>query len=176
MDRGLNNLSIYCIYHYNYLSRKINKYILYIYVQHVVWNWCFCFVFVDGTMVRKQMLPHEAHATHKLLICADKWIRKILVVIIWEESASCKEWSARILLQSLKVAIHNLPFFRASSKHVYSWLNFIRGMSLTVTVGFFRGTISSTKLISGDRTWQFNRLGSFCELAQLQRAGSATSL
>ena len=29
-------------------------------------------------------------------------------------------------------------------------------MSLTVTLGFFRGTISSTKLISGDRTWQFN--------------------
>ena len=88
------------IYHFNSVSRKIHKDILYIYVQHVVWNWCFCFVFVDGTMVQKQMLPHEAHVTHELLICADKWIRKILVVIIWEESASCKEWSERILLQS----------------------------------------------------------------------------
>ena len=56
-----------------------------------------------------------------------------------------------------------------------SWLNFIRGMSFTVTLCFFRGTISSTKLISGDKTWQFNTLGSFCELAQLQRAGSAPS-
>ena len=48
-------------------------------------------------------------------------------------------------------------------------------MFWTVTLGFFRGTISNTKVISGDWTWQFNTLGNSCELAQLQRAGSAPS-
>ena len=70
--------------------------------------------------------------------------------------------------------IHNLPFFRASSKHVAGSIS--SGVCFDSHPGlFFRGTISSTKVISGDWTWQFNTLGSFCELAQLQRAGSAPS-
>ena len=51
-------------------------------------------------------------------------------------------------MENSNVGIPNLPFFRSSSKHVAGSIS--SGVCFDSHLGLFRGTISSTKVISGD--------------------------